>query len=170
MQPSQSGATAMAFILMFASSLLLYDGEVRKHRWREAQFTHPMLLLPGKRLGIIGLGGISRRVLELAKSFGMHIQLYTRFPDPALDVEYADLSAIATHSDFISIHCSLDADTRNLVDTVFLSRVKKSAYLINTARPAVVNEEAVTRALREGRLAGLAMDGFWREPPEPEHG
>jgi glycerate dehydrogenase len=163
------GQATMAFILAFAASLPQYHQDVRERRWREIQFTHSMLLLPGKCLGIIGLGGISRRVIELAKSFDMRVQLCTRYPDTNLDVEYVDIGAIATKSDFISIHCALDSHTRSLVNSEFLARVKKSVYLINTARPAVIDEQAVVEALHENRIAGLAMDGFWREPPEPEH-
>ena len=163
------GQATMAFILALAASLPQYVHEVRQRRWRDAQFRHPMLLLPGKRLGIIGLGGISRRVIELARAFGMHIQLYTRFPDSKLDVEYVDLNTIAEMSDFISVHCALDSHTRGMINSEFLSRVKPTAYLINTARSAVFDEEAVIAALEERRIAGLAMDGFWREPPEPDH-
>lgn len=163
------GQATMAFILAFASSVPQYSEEVRKHRWRDVQFVHPMLLLPGTRLGIIGLGGISRRVIELAKPLGMEIHVATRYPDRSLDVEYVELDAIASKSDFVSIHCSLDDYTRGLVGEAFLAKMKKSAYLINTARAAVVDETAVVTALREGRIAGLAMDGFWREPPEAGH-
>ena len=163
------GQATMAYILSFASSLPQYDHDVREGKWKEVQFSHPMMILKGKTLGIIGLGGISRKVIQLAKGIGMRINVYTRYPDAALDVEYIALETIATDSDFISIHCALDDHTRGLVGAEFLSKVKKSAYLINTARPAVVEEKAITDALREGRIAGLAIDGFWREPPTANH-
>ena len=159
----------MAFILAFAGSLPQYDRDVRNSKWRDAQFTHPMTILNGKQLGIIGLGGISRRVIELSKYFGLKIQLYTRYPDPKLDVEYVDVQTLAKTSDFISIHCSLDNHTRSLINADFLSLVKKTVYIINTARSAVIEEKAVVVALRENRIAGLALDGFWAEPPDKGH-
>jgi glycerate dehydrogenase len=159
----------MAFILAFAGSLIQYDRDVKNSRWRDVQFTHPMSILSGKRLGIIGLGGISRRVIELSKCFGFHIQLYTRHPDPKLNVAYVDIQTLAKTSDFITVHCSLDSHTRGLIDADFLSLVKRTVYIINTARPAVIDEKAVVSALRENRIAGLALDGFWTEPPSKEH-
>jgi glycerate dehydrogenase len=137
------GQATMAYIFSFASSLPQYDRDVRRGKWKETQFTHPMMILKDKCLGIIGLGGISRWVIQFAKYIGMRINVYTRYPDPALDVKYVDLDTVATDSDFISIHCALDNHTRGIVNTEFLAKVKKSAYLINTARPAVVEEKAI---------------------------
>ena len=159
----------MAFILSFAGSLPQYDRDVKNSRWRDVQFTHPMNNLAGKVLGILGLGGISRRVIELSKCFGMQVQLHTRHPDSKLEVEYVGIETLAKNSDFITVHCSLDGHTRGLIGTEFLSQVKRTVYLINTARPAVIDEKAVVLALREHRIAGLALDGFWTEPPAKEH-
>ncbi len=160
---------AMAFILALAGSLPQYDHAVKHSNWAGSRFAFPVTLLKGKTLGIIGLGSISRRVIEMANSFDMNVLVSTGYPDPELDLEYVELGAIADHSDFISIHCALNDRTRGIVDAAFLSRVKKTAYLINTARAAVIEERAIVEALREKRIAGLAMDVFWVEPPPHHH-
>lgn len=163
------GQATLAYILALAMSLPQYAREVETNRWREARFLHPMTLISGKTLGIIGLGGISRYVIKHASSLGMQPIVWTRHSDPALDVEYVSVDRLARESDFLSVHCSLDATTRGLIDAAFLAKAKRSLYLINTARAAVFDEQAVVDALKEHRIAGVAMDVFWQEPPTPGH-
>jgi glycerate dehydrogenase len=161
--------TTLMFMLALAGSLLPYNDLVRKYEWEKRFLTHPLILLRGKTLGIIGLGKISRRVIELAKAFFMEIILYTRYQDESLPISYVSLSELARRSDFVSVHSQLDNETRSLINVDFLSLVKKECFIINTARAAIINEEAIISALKEKRIGGLALDVFFTEPLKNDH-
>jgi glyoxylate reductase len=122
----------------------------------------------GRTLGIVGLGRIGSAVARRARGFGMKL-LYSS-PSRKEEVErelgcsHVPLDALLSESDFVSLHCPLDSSTRHLIDGAALERMKRTAVLINTARGPVVDEAALARALREGRIAGAGLDVFEREP------
>jgi len=125
--------------------------------------------LTGKTLGIIGLGRIGQAVARRAKAFGMNVIYYQRIPrDKSIDVSenchYRPLELLLKESDIVSIHVPLTEETYHLIGEKQLSLMKKGAYLINTARGAVVDEEALVKALKSGILAGAGLDVFEREP------
>ncbi|HEY8425007.1 MAG TPA: phosphoglycerate dehydrogenase [Limnochordales bacterium] len=139
----------------------------QERRWERRRFVG--VQLAGKTLGLIGLGRIGSEVARRARAFGMNVLAYDPYvvPERAAEtgVELVDLDDLLGRSDFISIHCPLTARTRHLIDAERLRRVRRGAYLINCARGGIVDEAALAEALREGILAGAAIDVFAEEPP-----
>jgi glyoxylate reductase len=123
----------------------------------------------GATLGIIGMGKIGRAVADRAKGFGLNI-IYTDVEKKAnVPYEFVSLEKLLKSSDFISIHTPLNNSTRDLVNEKSFSSMKKSAILINSARGQTVNMDALTKALREQRIAGAALDVTDPEPLPPNH-
>jgi D-3-phosphoglycerate dehydrogenase len=171
--PTESVAEhTLCFMVMLAKQMLTADAAVRSG---DFQFRTRVkgTELYGKTLGIIGGGHIGSRVASIGRSaFDMKVLVY----DPYISAEQAhecgaDLCAtldqLMADSDFVSIHCPLTPDTRGLVGTDELALMKPTAFLINTSRGPVVDESALIAALREGRIAGAALDVFEQEPPDP---
>ncbi len=133
----------------------------------------PLLELADKTMGIVGFGRIGRQVAEIAQAFGMKvIASRSSRTAPALDassIQRCDLDDIFTRSDVVSLHCPLTPQTAGLVNRERLSRMKPGAFLINTARGALVVEEDLAEALNAGRLAGAGIDVVSREPIQPEN-
>lgn len=183
-------ATAeFAFFILGAVARKLFPSEelVRSGRWRT---WHPYLPflgreVTGKTVGVIGTGRIGRAFAGKCIGFDCDLLLYDTAPDPAFAealqrladerrrlglverscrVEYVDLKTALSEADFVSLHVPLTAETRHLLDEERLSWMKPEAYLINTSRGPVVDEQALARALRAGRLAGAALDVFEQEP------
>jgi glyoxylate reductase len=120
--------------------------------------------LRGKQLGIVGMGRIGRAVADKAPAFGMEVAYSARTPADLEGAVHMPLDRLLATSDVVSLHCPSTDATRHLINEMALMRMKRSAYLINTARGAVVDESALARALRDGRLAGAALDVYEREP------
>jgi D-3-phosphoglycerate dehydrogenase / 2-oxoglutarate reductase len=139
---------------------------VREGRWAE-RGTVPVGDLDGATLGIVGYGRIGRRTAELGAAFGMRIQACDPVSEPPADVRCADLGDLAARSDVITLHVPLTEQTRHLVDDAFLARIKPGAVLVNCSRGALIDSDAVYRALTGGRLSGVGLDVFDPEPPGP---
>jgi glyoxylate reductase len=123
--------------------------------------------LRGKRLGIVGLGGIGTRVAERARAFGMEIAYHSRHPSPAergLEAERLPLADLLATSDVVSLHCPLTPETHHLIGAAELAAMKESAVLVNAARGPIVDELALAQALAERRIAAAGLDVFEREP------
>jgi glyoxylate reductase len=124
--------------------------------------------LNGKTLGIIGLGRIGGMVASKAKSFGMNIIYNKSKPDPEIEsqlgAKFANLDELLNNSDFVSLHVPLTDETRHMINSETLSKMKKGSYLINTARGPIVDEHALVESLRSGQLAGAGIDVFDNEP------
>jgi phosphoglycerate dehydrogenase-like enzyme len=129
--------------------------------------------LHGKTLGIVGLGHVGRHVARIAQAFGMHVVSWSRRPDPAavasLGIQTADLDHLLQVSDVVSVHATLAPETRSLLDGRRLGLMKRTAYLINTARGPIIEESALVEALSNGRIAGAGLDVFDREPLPAGH-
>ena len=125
-------------------------------------------LLQGKTVGIIGAGAIGKRLAALCKAFGCTVLAHNRRPvsDPAID-ESVSLDELLRRSDIVSLHCPLTPETRGLIGARELAMMKKTAFLINTARGPVVDNAALAEALNAGTIAGAACDVFDMEPPLP---
>ena len=123
----------------------------------------------GSTLGIVGLGAIGKCMARRAKGFGMRIMAYDLFWDEAFvkefDVQKASLAEIYEQADFITLHCNLNDETRNMIGMAELRQMKKSAFLVNCARGGLVNEDDLNTALREGIISGAGIDAFCHEPP-----
>ncbi len=168
-----------ALILAVARRIVESDHFVRWGEWdRLRTGWHPHMMLgielKGKVLGIIGLGRIGSRVAEIgAKGFGMKVVYY----DPSrnekmekeLGVEYRDLDTLLSEADIISINVPLTKETFHLINEDRLKKMKKRAILINTARGAVIDTNALVKALKEGWIAGAGLDVFEQEPLPMNH-
>lgn len=161
----------MAMILGFARQLHLARDNQRKGFWR-GMYSDPQVReqeLGGKTLLIIGLGSIGTSVARLAKAFGMRVIATDIFRD--LPQEIADelhqpdrLHDLLPQADFVVLNCPLTAETEGIINAAALSRMKKSAYLINVARGKCIDENAVFEALRGDKIAGAGLDCFPDEP------
>ena len=125
--------------------------------------------LRGKTLGIIGLGKIGKSVALKAQAFGMHVVYNKRTQlsakeEAELNIEYRSFEELLRDSDMISLHCPLNESTHHLIGEKELAMMKSSAYLINTARGPVVDEQALAEALEKEMIAGAALDVFENEP------
>jgi len=129
--------------------------------------------LRGRILGLIGLGYVASQVARLAQAFGMRVLAYNFGQDHeragATGVTLAGLDELLSQSDFISVHCKLSPESRGLIDRRAFTLMKPGAYLINTARAAIVDQGALLDALQAGRIAGAALDVFWYEPLPANH-
>jgi glyoxylate reductase len=120
--------------------------------------------LRGKQLGLVGLGRIGRAVAARAPAFGMRVTYASRGETPFTGGERLSLDRLLNTSDVVSLHVPLTSETRHLIDKRALTRMKRSAYLVNTARGPVVDEEALAWALGQHLLAGAALDVYENEP------
>lgn len=162
----------LAFALILAACRKLGENErfLRAGAWSA---TSPMASLGirvhGSSLGLVGFGPIAQAVARRAKGFGMRLRYWNRTRRPELEaelgVEYvADLGDLLASSDIVSLHCALVPETRHLIDADRLSRMRKGAVLINTARGALVDEKALLAALESGHLGAAGLDVFEAEP------
>lgn len=134
--------------------------------WEPGIFLGPSLV--GKTLGVIGLGRIGTMAASRAKSFGMKVLYNKRTRDEEAEcefgVEFCDLDSLLSQSDFISLHVPLTDETRHMINSETISKMKDGVYIINTARGAIINEANLVDALREGKVRGAALDVFDNEP------
>ena len=121
----------------------------------------------GKTWGIVGYGNIGRQVACVARALGCRVLAFKRTPTD--EVDCVDLERLCRESDVISIHTPLNDSTRNLIDAAHIKMMKRDAIVINVARGAVTDEAALAEAIREGRLGGLGVDVFSREPFDADH-
>jgi len=147
----------------------LYQAAVRAGRWQQAsQFClldFPIVELEGKTLGLLGHGELGSAVAQLARAFGMHVLLGQLPGRPAVDGRLP-LDELLPLVDALTLHCPLTEQTRNLIGARELALLKPGAFLINTARGGLVDEQALADALRAGRLGGAATDVLSVEPPK----
>lgn len=166
---STSGVAQMVFsyISEFASRPALHDASVKNGDWvRCPDFCYwktPLIELEGRTIGIYGYGSIGRKVAKIAKAYGMKVIVCTRTPKD--DIENpVDFDTLLKESDFLTLHAPLTEKTREVINKKNLSLMKKSAFLINTARGLLVNEQDVRDALDNGIIAGYAADVVSEEP------
>ncbi|PYR68042.1 MAG: D-glycerate dehydrogenase [Acidobacteria bacterium] len=161
-------ATAdLTWALILGITRRIGEGErlVRRGEWKGWTFDFMLgAELKGKQLGIVGYGGIGRAVAARGRAFGMRIAHASRTPKSDPDAEAMPLDRLLATSDVVSLHCPLTSETRHLIDQPALARMKRSAYLINTARGPVVDEKALAWALRMRLIAGAGLDVFEEEP------
>ena len=158
----------IGLMLSVARNIPFADKSMKEREWVKKQMTG--WLLEGKTLGLLGLGNIGFRVAVIAKALGMKILVTKRTPPEArlladLRGAYVPLSELLMRSDIVSIHIPLNEQTRHLISDKEFSIMKEGAYLINTARGAIVDEAALYKALQGGKLAGAALDVYEMEPP-----
>ncbi len=164
----------MALILELATRTASYANAVKLDEWQKSPvfslLSYPSVELRGKKLGIIGYGNIGRTVAAMARGFDMKVFVAAR-PGTIGSVpqDRIALDQMFRQADFISLHCPLTTETRNLIDGQTLGLMKSTAFLINTARGALIDEAALIHALRNKRIAGAAVDVISKEPPPADH-
>ena len=157
---------AFALLLAAARGIARMDREVRAGAWRAAEGVE----LGGKRLAVIGLGGIGREMVRIAAGFGMEVVAWSRGGvDPMLPCRAVPLDAALETADAVSLHLALTPETRHFLNAARLARLKKGALFVNTARGALADEAALGAALRSGAIRHAALDVFGVEPPPADH-
>lgn len=171
MAPGSNATAELAFGLMLAVMRRIpqSDQAMRQGDW-------PLVLgyvLRGKTVGILGLGRIGTEVAEIGRAFGMNISAWgpTLTPERARRAQatYRLLEELLREADVVSVHLALSDQSKNLLNEARLRLMKKSAYLINTARGAIVEEKALVKILQESAIAGAALDVFVEEPLPAKH-
>ena len=157
---------AFALLLAAARDVARMDREVRAGVWFPAEGVE----LVGKRLGVLGLGGVGREMIRIAAGFGMEVVAWSRSAvDPDLPCRTASLEETLAASHALSLHLGLNDETRGLLGAARLARIRPGAILVNTARGALIDEGALAAALRSGRIRHAALDVFDVEPLPAGH-
>jgi lactate dehydrogenase-like 2-hydroxyacid dehydrogenase len=153
--------------LILAVTRRLSEGErlLRRGGWKGWAFDFMLgTELRGKQLGVVGFGRIGRAVAARASAFGMHVACTGRRDLGAAGAQFMSLDRLLISSDVVSLHVPLTNETRHMIDKRAIARMKRSAYLVNTSRGPVVDEEALAWALQQHLLAGAALDVYENEP------
>ncbi len=158
----------IAMIFALAKQVGMMDSAVREGHWLK-RFSSHQIDLHQKMLGLIGMGAIGQCVAQMAIGMGMQVQAFDPYYSGGVPgvIQVDELDRIFEASDFLSLHCPSTPKTRHLINAETLGRMKPSAYLINTSRGDLVNEQDLTTALQKGVIRGAAIDVFTQEPPLP---
>lgn len=162
----------LMLLLALATRLPDYQGAVARGRWQESgQFClldFPIVELAGKTLGVLGHGELGSAVARLAEALGMRV-LTGNLPGRPSRADRLDLDELLPQIDALTLHCPLTEQTRNLIGTRELQLMKPSAFIINTARGGLIEEQALADTLRSGHLGGAATDVLISEPPSNDN-
>lgn len=158
-----------AFILEFACKLSLHTKSVARGDWQRCKdFAYTLDTLhelSGKMLGIIGYGSIGKKVAQIGKAFGMNVLIGTRTPFEGC----VSKEEVFKNADFVTLHCPLNEQSKLMINEKSLALFKPTAYLINTARGGLIDENALAAALNSGKIAGAALDVLTSEPPKADN-
>ena len=162
-----------SLLLELASGVGVHWEAVKRGRWSSSPdfsfHDQPQVELSGLTLGIVGFGRIGRAVAKLASGFGMDVLVQTKTPRCGDGMSYVDLDSLFRTSDVVSLHCPLTRETEGMVSQRRLNLMKRSAFLINTARGPLVDEDALAKTLNAGGIAGAALDVLSTEPPTEDN-
>jgi phosphoglycerate dehydrogenase-like enzyme len=167
----------VALMVMCARHVMPAAEALRDGRWYNrprawAYLTFQGVELQRRVVGLVGLGIIGRKTAALLNAFGMKCLAYDPYVSPdqaeALNIELTSLDDLLRRSDFVSLHAAVTNETTGMIGAAQFDLMKPTAYLLNTARAALVDEDAMLQALREGRIAGAGLDVFHREPLPPD--
>lgn len=160
-----------ASILALQTSLMQYHQAVQRGRWQTAsQFCfldYPISELRGKTLGIVGFGTLGQGVARIAEAFGMKVVVAAR--PGSVDTRRPTLEELLPQLDILTLHCPLTDATRGLIGEKELDSMKPTAFVVNAARGGIVDEAALAQALRDGKIAGAAIDVLSVEPPKGDN-
>jgi phosphoglycerate dehydrogenase-like enzyme len=160
-----------ALLLALTRKLFTANAVARRPEWKVEECYG--LQLHGKTIGLIGLGNVGQRVAEIAEGFGLRVLCYTRRPDAPrrtkARVEFVSLDELLRRSDFLSLHALLTDETRGMIGARELDLLPEGAIVINTARGALLDTDALVAALKRGRLRGAGLDVFDHEPLPKHH-
>lgn len=162
-----------ALILTLAHRLDDHLRAVRGGGWVASEdfsfWNFPLIELRGETLGLIGYGNIGRAVARLGLAFGMNVLTEDRGKPVEAGVTAVSRTQLIAESRFVSLHCPLTSDNREMVNEAFLSQMRRDAFLINTARGPLINEEDLANALRNAQIAGAGLDVLSQEPPTADN-
>lgn len=165
-----------AFILEHTNRVALHSEAVHAGEWSSCPhfcfWKSPLTELQGQTLGIIGYGKIGKAAAKIAEAFGMNVLANSRSAkvgDRDGAVRFVETDELLEKSDFVTLHCPLTPQTTGMVNTRFIEKMKPSAFLINTSRGPVVDEQALADALHSGRIAGAGVDVLSTEPPKDDN-
>jgi D-3-phosphoglycerate dehydrogenase len=156
---------AIALMFACARDLARMDRDIRGGSWRPREGVQ----LKGKRLGLIGLGGIGAETARIAAGVGMEVVAWSRTPRPASSVPHLAIDDLLRTSDVVSLHLALNPDTKGFLDRSRIALMKPGAILINTARGALVDESALIEAMTAGAIRRAGLDVFALEPLKADH-
>ncbi|HPY42039.1 MAG TPA: D-2-hydroxyacid dehydrogenase, partial [Thiolinea sp.] len=170
---SQSVAEhCLSLIFALARQLPAYHQAVQQQAWQQSKhfclLDYPITEVAGKTLGIIGYGTLGQATAQLARAVGMQIIIAERLESTSVRPGRTGLKELLARSDFISLHCPLTEQTKELINAEHLQLMKPTAFLINTARGGLVNEADLWMALQKGQIAGAALDVLTIEPPHSD--
>lgn len=161
-----------AYILDYFSRIRDYDIAVKNGEWERfpsfSYFPIPISELAGRNLSIVGFGSIGRKVAEIGRAFGMNIIVATRTVPENCPYEVTNIQTAAEKADVLTFHCPLNEQTKGIVNSGLLSKMKKTAVLINTSRGGVVCESDLAEALNSGKIAVAYLDVLEQEPMSPD--
>ncbi|MXS85636.1 2-hydroxyacid dehydrogenase [Nitrosomonas sp. HPC101] len=159
----------LMFMLNFACRFVEYQQLIKRGGWQASPYFCPLDFgiteLAGKTLGVIGYGELGSAVANIAQAFGMKLLIAEHKSVSAIRPGRAAFDEVICQADFITLHCPLSEDTRHLIGNRELNLMKPSAYLINTARSGLIDEDDLLQALYSNRIAGAAIDVLKEEPP-----
>lgn len=164
----------MALVLELSTRAAKYSNAVTSGQWQTSPvftlLTFSQTELAGKKLGIIGYGNIGQAVAQMARGFGMEILIASRPGSAALiPKERISVNELLQQADIVTLHCPLTAETKSLINDRSLALMKPTAFLINTARGALIDEAALIAALHKKTIAAAALDVISQEPPRSDH-
>jgi len=163
----------LALMLTIVRKIPMADNLVKEGKWSDpSKWAGPIPTIHGKTVGIIGLGRIGRAVVDLLRCFGVEIIGYDPYLSPETTHKLGfrivpQIEPLLTESDFVTMHLPLTDQTRHMIGERELGLLKKTAFVVNCARGAIVDPKALYTALFQGRIAGAAMDVFENEPIDP---
>ena len=163
---SAASVAELTIGMMFALSRHIARGtmDLKEGKWTKKQLKG--VELNGKTLGIIGLGRIGREVAKRALALGMRVIAYDPFvKETDLDVKLVELDDLLSNADYITVHVPLIPETKHLINEEAFEKMKEGVFVLNCARGGIVDEKALLKALKEGKVAGAGMDVFEAEPP-----
>jgi glycerate dehydrogenase len=170
--PESVAQAVFAAILHFAHDVAGHDAAVKAGDWARSPdfcfFRKPLFELAGKRLVLLGLGGIGQTVARIGRGFGMEVAA-AAVPGSPTRGDRVDLAQALPRADLVSLHCPLTPATSKLVDAAFLACLPAHAILINTARGGLIDEPELLASLRAGHLRGVALDVLTQGPPPADH-
>ncbi|CAG4988518.1 Hydroxypyruvate reductase [Dyadobacter sp. CECT 9275] len=173
--PASVAQHTFGLLLGLANHLELHSQSVHQGDWVASEdfcyWKTPLVELAGKTFGLVGLGDIGTKVADIARAMGMKVIAYRRNPEKTVGntIEMVGLEELFRQSDVISLHCPLTEETRELINTERLSWMKPTAYLLNTGRGPLINEQDLADALQNGVIAGAGLDVLSVEPPKPDN-
>jgi len=173
---STASVAQMVFshILHFVQNVSVHAASVKNDEWTNSiDFTYrktPQIELAGKTLGIIGFGQIGQAVAKIGLAFGMNIIFNNRSQkETSLDARQVELNTLLSESDFVSINCPLTPENKGFFNKQAIEKMKSSAFVVNTGRGPLINENDLAEALNNDLIAGAGLDVLSTEPPHPDN-